>query len=184
MANPQTGNGFTKIAKPEIIETLSREGVELRQRGRISWACCPLHQERTPSFCVDREKQRFKCFGCGVGGDVVDFVMKHKGLAFPEALVYLGISGSAGQSNPQETQMRELTEKFKEWCCNYTKYLCERLRWCNRIDSIVKAPDDLELKGLGEMYMMRDIYQYHLSVLESKNDELKFQMYKEVSNGR
>src|SRR3990167_8163608 len=80
MANPQTGNGFTKIAKPEIIETLSREGVELRQRGRISWACCPLHQERTPSFCVDREKQRFKCFGCGVGGDVVDFGMKHKGL--------------------------------------------------------------------------------------------------------
>jgi len=172
------------IQKPDILTVLGKEGIELQQRGRHFWACCPLRSERTASFCVNHEKQHWKCFGCGASGDVIDFVTKYKGLSFPEVLKYLGISSDRQiKQNPQEIRRRELIEKFKEWCCDYTKYLCEMLRLCNQIDSIVKTPGDLELKGLSEMYLLRDICQYHLSILNNREDETKFKLYKEVCYG-
>src|SRR3990172_1458661 len=149
------------IKKPDILEIFSNEGISLQQRGRYLWACCPLHSEKTPSFCVNPEKQSFKY-----------------------TIVYLGISSNGqAETNPPETRRRELIEKFKEWCCNYTKYLCERLRVCNQIDSLVKTSDDLELKGLSEMYLLRDVYQYHLSILNNREDETKFKLYEEVCYG-
>ena len=172
------------IEKPDIISIIEKEGVELRQRGQYFWTCCPLHSERTASFAVNPEKQRFHCFGCHVGGDVVDFVMKLKKVSFPDALVYLGISSNGqAKTNPLETRGRELIEKFKEWCCNYTKYLCERLRVCNQIDSLVKTSESLELKGLSEMYLLREVFLYHISILDSKDDGAKFTLYKEVCYG-
>ena len=119
------------IQKPDILTVLVKEGIELQQRGQHFWACCPLHSEQTASFCVNPEKQKWKCFGCGASGDSIDFIMKLKGISFRDALGYLGISGNGqGKTNPQQTRRRELIEKFKEWCRNYTKYLCERLRRC------------------------------------------------------
>ncbi|MFH1098428.1 MAG: DNA primase, partial [Candidatus Uhrbacteria bacterium] len=52
-------------------------------------ACCPFHNEKTPSFMVNREKQVFYCFGCGAGGTIFDFVMRREGLEFGEALKLL-----------------------------------------------------------------------------------------------
>ena len=62
------------IKKPDILEIFSNEGISLQQRGRYLCACCPLHSEKTPSFCVNPEKQSFKCYGCGKYGDAIDFV--------------------------------------------------------------------------------------------------------------
>ena len=170
--------------KPDIVSIIEKEGIELVQKGKNFWTCCPLHSEKTASFAVNPEKQRFHCFGCHVGGDVVDFVMKLNKVSFPDALGYLGISSNAqAKTNPQETRRRELIEIFKEWCCNYMKYLCERLRVCNQIDSLVKTSKDLELKGLSEMYLLRDVYQYHLSILNNREDETKFKLYEEVCYG-
>src|SRR3989304_3795967 len=173
------------ITKPYILDVVQAEGLELKQRGRSLWALCPFHSEVTPSFCVDQERQHWKCFGCGASGDSIDFIMKLKRISFPDALRYLGISGDSREikSDPLKLKKRELIEKFKEWCCNYTKYLCERLRVCNQIDSLVKTSDDLELKGLSEMYLLRDVYQYHLSILNNREDETKFKLYEEVCYG-
>jgi len=63
--------------------------VELRQRGRVWWGCCPFHAERTPSFKVDGEKQLWKCFGCGKGGDLFTFVMEIERVDFAGALEIL-----------------------------------------------------------------------------------------------
>ncbi len=173
------------INKPDILDVLQSEGLELLRRGKNHIGLCPFHAERTASFVVNPERQCFKCFGCGTSGDVIDFVMKYKGLSFPEVLKYLGISSDRQiKQNPQEIRRPELIEKFKEWCCDYTKYLCERLRVCNQIDSLVKTSDDLELKGLSEMYLLRDICQYHLSILNNREDETKFKLYEEVRHGR
>ncbi len=169
-------------SKPDIVETLQREGVELKQRGGRLWACCPLHSERTPSFCVDTDKQRFKCFGCAISGDVVDFVQKLKGLTFPGALSYLGISG--GDSRParpsaEEIRRRELVQRFNEWCTNYAKWIGEMLRRCNEIDVLILTPEQLDTAGLTEMYLARDFYQHHLDILNNNDDEPKFKLFEE-----
>lgn len=169
------------IEKPDIVTVLEKENIELRQRGKYFMALCPFHTERTPSFCVSPEKQRFKCFGCAISGDVIDFIIKFKGLSFRDALNYLNISGDRPiKPNAQKTKRRELVNKFHEWCCNYTKYLCEMLRLCNRIDALVKTPDDLKFSGLLEMLLARDVYQYHLYILSGKDDEMRFRLYQEV----
>ncbi|MEP4032595.1 CHC2 zinc finger domain-containing protein, partial [Roseibium polysiphoniae] len=50
------------------------------------WACCPFHQEKSPSFHVDDRRNRYKCFGCGASGDHFRFVTETEGLSFPEAV--------------------------------------------------------------------------------------------------
>ena len=58
----------------------------LKRKGRGYWACCPFHKEKTPSFQVSAEKDIFKCFGCGEGGDVFSFVQKMEGVGFQESV--------------------------------------------------------------------------------------------------
>jgi len=64
--------------------------LEMRKAGINYSCCCPFHNEKTPSFMVSPERQSFRCFGCGEGGDVITFFQKIEGLSFPEALKILG----------------------------------------------------------------------------------------------
>lgn len=64
--------------------------VELKKAGREYRACCPFHGEKTPSFTVNEAKQFFHCFGCGVNGSVIDFVMEWDRCDFREAVAILG----------------------------------------------------------------------------------------------
>ena len=57
----------------DIVEIVSGY-VELKQRGRNFFGLCPFHNEKTPSFSVNPDKQIFKCFGCGVGGGSINFI--------------------------------------------------------------------------------------------------------------
>lgn len=68
--------------------------ISLQKKGRYYWACCPFHGEKTPSFCVDKERQFFYCYGCHTGGDVFTFVQKMENSTFPEAVKTL-----AGRAN-------------------------------------------------------------------------------------
>jgi DNA primase len=69
------------------IEKVVGEYVRLKKAGPQRYVgLCPFHTEKTPSFGVNVVKQFYKCFGCGVGGDVIDFVMKYEGVTFYEAL--------------------------------------------------------------------------------------------------
>ena len=69
----------------DIIDIISQY-TTLKRKGRNYFACCPFHNEKTPSFSVSPDKQIFKCFGCGVGGDVVHFLMKIENISFSEAV--------------------------------------------------------------------------------------------------
>lgn len=71
--------------KTDIIQLIS-EAVPLKKAGRNFRGLCPFHEEKTPSFMVSPERQMFKCFGCGVGGDAFKFVMERERLDFGEAL--------------------------------------------------------------------------------------------------
>lgn len=69
----------------DIVRIIS-DYVTLRKRGTNYLALCPFHREKTPSFAVHPAKQIFKCFGCGIGGDVFKFVMEMEGCSWPEAV--------------------------------------------------------------------------------------------------
>jgi len=76
------------IDRCDIVETISSY-IPLKRAGRSFKAVCPFHHEKTPSFVVNPDKQIFHCFGCGVGGNVVNFVMKQERMEFPEAIRFL-----------------------------------------------------------------------------------------------
>ncbi len=69
----------------DIVEVIQGY-LPLKRSGATYKACCPFHREKTPSFNVNPNMQIFKCFGCGEGGDVISFVMKHQGLDFMAAV--------------------------------------------------------------------------------------------------
>jgi DNA primase len=69
----------------DIVDVIS-ESIKLKGSGRNYMGLCPFHNEKTPSFSVSRDKQIYKCFGCGEAGNVITFVMKTKSLSFPEAV--------------------------------------------------------------------------------------------------
>lgn len=71
--------------KNDIIEVVS-QSVELKKAGSSYIGLCPFHNEKTPSFSVSPRRAIFKCFGCGEGGDVINFVMKKEGISFYEAV--------------------------------------------------------------------------------------------------
>lgn len=74
--------------RADIIDLIG-EYVDLKRSGSNYMGLCPFHSEKTPSFSVSPSKSIFKCFGCGVGGDVITFVMKKENLTFPEAVEFL-----------------------------------------------------------------------------------------------
>ncbi len=73
------------FSQNDIVDYVSQY-VKLRKNGRDYTGLCPFHKEKSPSFHVNQDKQLFHCFGCGVGGNLVQFVMRSEGLDFVEAL--------------------------------------------------------------------------------------------------
>ncbi|HHX34783.1 MAG TPA: DNA primase, partial [Gammaproteobacteria bacterium] len=73
------------LNRTDIVDVVSSR-VQLKKSGKNYTACCPFHQEKTPSFSVSQEKQFYYCFGCGAGGNALGFIMDHDHLEFPEAV--------------------------------------------------------------------------------------------------
>ncbi len=98
------------------------ESVRLKKRGADNYAgLCPFHNEKTPSFNVNERLQIYKCFGCGKGGDVFNFVMEMQGLSFPEVLEMLaerhGIPVPArrtGESGDADARLRAALHRIHE----------------------------------------------------------------------
>lgn len=86
MINKET---IEKIFAASRIEEVVGDFIHLRRRGVNLIACCPFHEEKTPSFYVSPTKEIFKCFGCGKAGNSVGFIMEHESMSYPEALRYL-----------------------------------------------------------------------------------------------
>ena len=88
----------------DIVEVVERY-VSLKKAGANYVACCPFHNEKSPSFSVSPSKQFYHCFGCGVHGSAISFVMEHQGLSFPEAVEEL--AKHSGLIVPHETRQHE-----------------------------------------------------------------------------
>jgi DNA primase len=89
------------IHTADILEVVG-DYVQLKRQGQNYWACCPFHNEKSPSFSVNPSKGLYKCFGCGKAGGVVQFVMDVEGSSYPEAL--RGLAKKYGVSVPEEEE--------------------------------------------------------------------------------
>ena len=87
------------VARADIVEVIGAR-VPLKKAGREYKACCPFHDEKTPSFWVSPHKQFFHCFGCGAHGTALGFLMQYEQLPFPEAVEEL--AGRLGLEVPHE----------------------------------------------------------------------------------
>ncbi len=86
MITKKTINDIVETAR---IEDVVGDFVNLKKRGANMLGLCPFHNEKTPSFTVSPAKNIYKCFGCGKGGDPVNFIMEHESVSYPESLKYL-----------------------------------------------------------------------------------------------
>lgn len=118
------------VERSDIVAIIG-ERLPLKRRGRDHWGCCPFHDEKTPSFKVDGNENFYKCFGCGKGGNVVQFLIEHDRMEFPEAVEAL--AQRAGMDIPRDTevnsaameQTRRLRELMEQCVAFYRNQLTE-----------------------------------------------------------
>ncbi len=97
-----------RIIDAAQITDVIQDFISLKRRGANFLGLCPFHNEKTPSFTVSPAKGIFKCFGCGKGGNSVNFIMEHEHLTYPEALKYLA------KKYGIEVEEKELSEEEKK----------------------------------------------------------------------
>ncbi|HEY9018634.1 DNA primase [Thiomicrospira sp.] len=98
------------LSRADIVEVINQR-VPLKKAGATFKACCPFHQEKTPSFNVNPQKQFYHCFGCGASGDALKFVMEYEGLSFVEAVESL--AAQLGLNVPRQKQTPQAAKKIE-----------------------------------------------------------------------
>ena len=168
--------------KIDIVSVIERSGVQLQKAGKDFKANCPFHTEKTPSFTVSPTKQVYHCFGCGVGGDVLDFVMKRNGLSFPQALEFLGITNGAttlspkrisrqtrGHKQHQRRIKRDAQNKkeFEAWVLSYGFYI---LDWIDVVDSSLPFLSWDQIKEIADLIKQRTVWAHHAWIIHTSGD--------------
>ncbi|RXJ89653.1 DNA primase [Arcobacter sp. CECT 8983] len=97
----------------DVVDVIS-QFLELKKSGANFKACCPFHGEDTPSFVVSPQKQIYHCFGCGVGGDSIKFVMEYEKLSYPETLEKLASMYNVTLTYDNVNQQRQDTKVLEE----------------------------------------------------------------------
>ena len=142
------------IARADIVEVIGAR-VQLKKAGREYKACCPFHNEKTPSFSVSPDKQFYHCFGCGKHGTVLGFLMEHDHMAFPEAVEELATR--LGLQVPHEggvdASARRADEPLFELMARVARFYAEALaREARARDYLAQrglAPETIARFGLG-----------------------------------
>jgi DNA primase len=105
------------LDRVDIVDVVDSR-VKLKKTGKNYSACCPFHDEKTPSFTVSPEKQFFYCFGCGASGNALGFIMDYERLSFPEAVESL--ARVTGLEVPREVQSEAQAKREQEKRSIYT----------------------------------------------------------------
>jgi DNA primase len=102
------------LDRSDIVEVIARY-IPLKNIGRNFKALCPFHHEKTPSFIISADKQIFHCFGCGVGGNAISFVMKQERLEFPEAVRLLAERAGIDIPSENDAAIRAATQARQQF---------------------------------------------------------------------
>ena len=97
----------------DVVDVIS-QFIELKKTGANFKACCPFHGESTPSFVVSPAKQIYHCFGCGVGGDSIKFVMEYEKLSYPETIEKLASMYNFNLEHEDSIEKKQDTKILEE----------------------------------------------------------------------
>lgn len=167
--------------KPDIVATIERDGNVLKRRSRDFWTCCPFHADRTPSLKISPEKQVFYCFGCGQGGDVIDYVMKSRDCSFLVALEILGMKpGITPKVDCEQERRLQHVRAFRAWERQRLTELSHEIRQCRQI---------IDYMGPAALYLAAGIIdemaeaEIELSILLYGTEEERRKIYEEATHG-
>ena len=171
-------NVLDEIRDRADIVDLIGEYVDLKRSGSNYMGLCPFHSEKTPSFSVSPSKSIFKCFGCGVGGDVITFIMKRENLNFPEAVEFLAEKYNVRLSEYKDENKEARDKRNRLYDINREA----AMHFLNNLSSSPKAQKYLRDRGLSEKTIRAyglgyskdswtDLYE-HLTKLGYKEEEL------------
>jgi DNA primase len=144
--------GFADDVKnqADIVRVVS-DYVTLKKRGSNYIARCPFHSEKTPSFSVSATKSLYKCFGCGAGGSIFDFIMRIEGCGFPEAVRIVAEKSGIPIPVVEETEDfkkvqhdREIVLQLNEWAAEFFAH------HLNEATEGARAREYFEARGLTE----------------------------------
>ena len=143
---------LTRVDITDVIDAR----VPLKKAGKNLQACCPFHNEKTPSFTVSSEKQFYHCFGCGAHGTAIGFLMEYDQMSFPEAIHELadsvGMTVPSSQSfapNPAKLNLYELLDKVSQFYAHQLHSHPKRDDFNNYLKQRGLSPAIIEHFGIG-----------------------------------
>ncbi|MDD2267821.1 DNA primase [Sulfuricurvum sp.] len=135
-------------ARLDIVDVVGSY-IELKRAGSSFKAPCPFHDEKSPSFTVNPSRQKYHCFGCGAGGDSINFVMEYEKLSYPEAIEKLAASVNFTlhyTDNTQQKKRSNLLETLNDW---YQKLLEEKREAMSYLHARGIYASSIERFGIG-----------------------------------
>lgn len=129
------------LARTEIVDVIGAR-VDLKKAGASHKACCPFHNEKTPSFIVNPVKQFYHCFGCGANGSAISFLMEYEHMSFPEAVEELAAMAGLEVPREQGTAVQQSQSPLYEVLDTCSRFFQQQLR------SHQPAIDYLKQRGL------------------------------------
>lgn len=163
------------LQKPDILTTIEKEGFKPIQKGKSFWLSCPFHADKTPSFKIDTDRQRFYCFSCNCKGDSIAFIEKLHNLPFKEALQYLNLQEPL-RINSEQQKRRALVNDFRDREKSLKKELTDYFRDFKAITRDLKTWEEVE--ELAEDFHLISLAEYFLEILSEGTDRQKYNLIK------
>ena len=143
------------LARVDIVDIIDTR-VPLKKAGKNLHACCPFHNEKTPSFTVSQEKQFYHCFGCGAHGTAIGFLMEYDQLSFPEAIQeladHVGMTVPTTQQaslSPVKQSLYDLMDKVGQYYVHQLQTHPQRQAFVDYLKRRGLSQKTVELFGIG-----------------------------------
>ncbi len=160
------------LERVDIIDVIGRS-VNLRKTGKNHSGLCPFHNENTPSFTVNQQKQFYYCFGCGASGDALKFIMEHNGLDFVAAVEHLSAMAGLQVPKQEQSQAQRQQQSLRQQLYALMQQACELFQqqlWQHPERHI--AIDYLKKRGLSAQVAR----QFQLGYAPNQWDNLIYQL--------
>ena len=162
------------MLKPDILIILANEGVTLKN----NVTKCVFHDEKTASLRIYPKNNSYYCYGCGVGGDSIDFIMRLKSLSYTEAVRYVGMKPR--QVTKRDIKKRDLISKFNDWLRRYHAESCQQYRTIQNHKRLARNIDDINPSA----YHAEPGIIHRLDILDGDDRAAKLALYREAGDVR